>query len=129
MNVPTDRKYSETHEWFLVDDNNVVTLGITQFAADELTDITYVELPEEGATVSAGAPIGEVESVKATSEVFTAVGGTVVEVNTALTDHPELINDDAFDEGWLVKIKADSLHGLETLMSAKAYKTFAAAAH
>ena len=128
MKVPTDRKYSESHEWFQVDDGDVVTMGITQFAADELTDITYVELPEVGATLEAGDTIGEVESVKATSEVFTAVEGEVVEINTALEDHPELINDSAFDEGWLVKIKADSLAGFETLMDAKAYKLFARAA-
>ena len=129
MNVPTDRKYSESHEWFLVDDKSVVTLGITQFAADELTDITYVELPDAGSSVAAGASVGEVESVKATSEVFTVVGGTVLEVNKALADHPELINDDAFEEGWLLKIQADSLDGLEALMSAKAYTAFAEAPH
>ena len=127
MKVPTDRKYSESHEWFLVDDD-VVMMGITQFAADELTDITYVELPEVGTPVAVGDTLGEVESVKATSEIFTAVGGKVIEVNTALGDHPELINDDAFDEGWLVKVKADSLAGLETLMSAKAYTSFLRAA-
>jgi len=129
MKVPTDRKYSESHEWFQVDDGDIVTMGITQFAADELTDITYVELPEVGAKVSAGDTLGEVESVKATSEVFTAVGGEVVEINTALEDHPELINDSAFDEGWLVKVKADSLAGIKTLMDAKAYTSFAKAPH
>lgn len=128
MKVPTDRKYSESHEWFLADDDDIVTMGITQYAADELTDITFVDLPEVGTSVAAGDTIGEVESVKATSEVFTAVGGTITEVNTALVDHPELINEDAFDEGWLIKIKADSLAGLETLMSAKAYTSFVKAA-
>ncbi|MGB2985756.1 MAG: glycine cleavage system protein GcvH, partial [Phycisphaerae bacterium] len=107
MKAPIDRKYSETHEWFLVE-GDVVTMGITQYAAEELTDITYVELPEVGTSVVAGDPLGEVESVKATSEILTAVGGTVVEVNTALADHPELINDDAFEEGWIAKIKANS---------------------
>src|SRR3990172_9131955 len=101
MKVPVDRRYAETHEWFLLDDD-IVTMGITQYAADELTDITYVELPEVGAKVTVGDVIGEVESVKATSEVFTAVGGSVVAVNTALVDHPELVNDHALEEGWLV---------------------------
>jgi glycine cleavage system H protein len=123
MKVPVDRKYSETHEWFLLD-NDVVTVGITQYAADELTDITYVELPEVGAKLAAGDQIGEVESVKATSEIFTALGGTVVEVNTALTDHPELINDDAFEEGWIAKVKVESAKPLESLLSAKEYLAF-----
>ena len=123
MKVPIDRLYSETHEWFLADDT-LVTMGITQHAADELTDITYVELPAVGAKLTAGDVVGEVESVKATSEIFSAVSGTVVAVNTALTDHPELVNDDAFDEGWMVKIKADSVEALKTLMPAKEYAAF-----
>ena len=123
MKVPPDRRYAETHEWFLLDDD-IVTMGITQYAADELTDITYVELPEVGAKVTVGDVIGEVESVKATSEVFTAVGGSVVAVNTALVDHPELVNDDALEEGWLVKIKADTPDPLRVLMPAKEYVAF-----
>ncbi len=105
-------------------DDNVVTMGITQYAADELTDITYVELPTVGAKVTVGDPIGDVESVKATSEIFTSVGGTIVAVNTALTEHPELLNDDAFDEGWIAKIKADTPDPLKSLMSAKEYTSF-----
>jgi glycine cleavage system H protein len=105
-------------------DGDMIVMGITQFAADELTDITYVELPQVGASFNAGDVIGEVESVKATSEIFTAVSGTVVEVNSALADHPELVNDDAFEEGWLIKIKPESLDPLGALMSAKEYKTF-----
>lgn len=123
MKVPTDRKYSETHEWFLIDDD-IVTMGITQYAADELTDITYVEVPEVGATVAAGDQLGEVESVKATSEVLTAVGGEVIEVNTALADHPELINDDAFEEGWIVKIRPESIEPLTALLDAKEYRLY-----
>ena len=120
MSVPTDRKYSKTHEWFLAQ-GDVVTLGITQFAADELTDITYVELPGVGTRFSAGDAIAEIESVKATSEIFSAVAGEVIEANTALVDHPELINDDAFDEGWLVKVRTDSTEPLTALMDAKEY--------
>lgn len=123
MDVPTDRKYAETHEWFFLDDGTV-TMGITQHAADELTDITYVELPQIGKTFAAGDPIGEVESVKATSEIFTAVAGEVVAVNDALADHPELVNDEAFDEGWMVKIKPESTDPLGSLMDAKEYKKF-----
>jgi len=123
MKVPTDRKYSETHEWFLIDDDNV-TVGITQYAADELTDITYVELPEVGTSVAAGDQLGEVESVKATSEILTAVGGEVIQVNTALVDHPELINDDAFEEGWIVKIRPESIEPLTALLDAKEYRLY-----
>jgi len=123
MKVPIDRRYAETHEWFLLDDN-VATMGISQYAADELTDITYVELPAVGTKVAVGDSIGEVESVKATSEIFSAVSGTVVAVNTALADHPELINDDAFEEGWMVKIKTDSLDPLRSLLSSKEYASF-----
>jgi len=123
MKVPVDRKYSETHEWFLVEDDTI-TMGITQYAADELTDITYVDLPEVGVKVTAGDAIAEVESVKATSEIFSAFSGSVTAVNTALADHPELINDDAFDEGWMIKINVDSKAPLENLLSAKDYASF-----
>ena len=123
MKAPTDRMYAETHEWFLLEDG-VVTMGITQYAADELTDITFVELPKVGAKVAAGDAIGDVESVKATSEIFSAVSGKVVAVNTALTDHPELLNDDAFDEGWIAKLEVDNPEAIKSLMSAKEYTTF-----
>ena len=123
MAVPSDRKYTETHEWFIIE-GDLVTMGLTQYAADELTDITYVELPEVGASFGVGDVIGEVESVKATSEVLSAVAGTVVETNTALVDHPELINDDAFEEGWVVKLKVESTEPLKSLMNAKEYESF-----
>ncbi len=123
MNVPTDRKYSESHEWFTEGDG-VVTLGITQFAADELTDVTYIELPTVGKKVTAGDAIGEVESVKATAEVTTAVGGEIIEVNATLADQPELVNDDAFVKGWMVKIHPDSSEPLTKLMDAGQYVAF-----
>jgi len=123
MKAPTDRMYAETHEWFMQDDN-IVTMGITQYAADELTDITYIELPKVGTKLAVGDAIGDVESVKATSEIFSAVSGTVHAVNTALSDHPELLNDDAFDEGWIAKIKVDNPEALKNLMTAKEYTSF-----
>ena len=125
MNVPTDRKYTETHEWYFPD-GDLVTMGITQYAADEMTDITYVELPEIGTSLDAGSIVGEVESVKATSEIFTAIQGEVAEINAALADHPELVNDNAFEDGWMVKIKPASLEPLVSLMSAKEYTIFVA---
>lgn len=127
MSVPDDRKYMETHEWFMVDGDAVV-VGITPFAADALTDITYVEMPTVGAKIVSGGTIGEIESVKATSEIYSAIDGEIIEVNTALADHPELINDDALDEGWLVKIKPESLEPLESLLSAEDYTSLAASA-
>ncbi len=123
MSVPNDRKYAETHEWFLPE-GTLITMGITQHAADELTDITFVQLPELGTRVGEGDSIGEVESVKATSEIFTAVSGKIVEINEALADHPELINDSAQEDGWIAKIKADSDGPLADLMDAEAYESF-----
>ena len=123
MNIPSDRKYAETHEWFLIE-QGVATMGITQYAADELSDITYVELPEVGKTVDMGDAVGEVESVKATSEIFTALSGKITEVNASLSDHPELLNDDAFEEGWIVRIAVDNDKQLQSLMSAQEYASF-----
>ena len=99
-----------------------MTIGLTAHAADELTDITYVDLPEVGKTVAIDEVVAEVESVKATAEIYTGVAGQIVEVNTALVDNPELINDDAFNDGWLLKIRADSPAALDDLISAKAYE-------
>jgi glycine cleavage system H protein len=121
MAVPQDRKYGQTHEWFKVD-GNIVTIGITQFAADELTDITYVDLPETGDDVTAGESFGEIESVKATSEMYCAVSGKVLEINERLADEPELVNTDPFGDGWMLKVEASDLGGLEKLMDGAAYE-------
>jgi glycine cleavage system H protein len=121
MPVPNDRKYSQTHEWFKVD-GNLVTIGITKFAADELTDITYVALPAVGTQIRAGAAFGEVESVKATSEIFSAVSGVVKEVNTTLASAPEQVNQDPFGAGWMIKVECEDLSPLEKLMDGPAYE-------
>jgi glycine cleavage system H protein len=126
MSIPTDRKYASTHEWFLAE-GNTVTVGITQYAADELTDITYVELPEVGADVGPDEPCGGIESVKAYSEVYSAVKGKVSEVNEALADNPGMVNEDAFDTGWMFKLEAEDLDALGGLMDAKAYEKHIAA--
>lgn len=126
MSIPTDRMYSPTHEWFLAE-GNTVTMGITQYAADELTDITYVELPEVGAEIGPDAPCGGVESVKAYSEIYCAVSGKVIEVNEALVDNPGLVNEDAYDGAWMIKVEAEDLDALGGLMDAKAYKKHTAA--
>lgn len=126
MNIPTDRRYSATHEWFKVD-ASLVTVGITEFAAEELTDITFVDLPEVGTQVQAGSPFGEIESVKATSELITAVGGQIIEVNTQLTDAPEIVNEDPFNAAWMVKIETTDPSPLDALMDAAAYQSHCAA--
>ena len=121
MAVPQDCKFTQTHEWFKVE-GNVVTVGISQFAADELTDITYVDLPEVDGEVIAGEDFGEIESVKATSGLYCAVSGKVVEINERLADEPELVNNDPFGDGWMMKIECSDLSPLEKLLDAAAYE-------
>lgn len=120
MNVPADRRYSETHEWHMLD-GDVLTLGLTQFAVDQLTDVTFVEMMEVGTTFEAGDAVGEVESVKTTSDVYCAAPGAVVEVNAALVADPSLLNSDPFGEGWLVRIKVSDASPLDALMDAAQY--------
>lgn len=119
--TPKDRKYSKTHEWFRPE-GDVVTIGISKFAADELTDITFVDLPAVGASVTAGQPFGVVESVKATSDLISSVSGEVVKVNERLADEPELVNNDSFNEGWMIQIRMSDAAGLDNLMDADAYE-------
>jgi glycine cleavage system H protein len=102
--APNDRKYLETHEWHKVD-GDTATIGITQIAADELTDITFVSLPKVGAKLTANKPFGEIESVKATSDLYSGVTGEVVAVNDALNDDPGLVNRDPYSGGWMIKVK------------------------
>jgi glycine cleavage system H protein len=125
MVVPSDRRYSQTHEWFKVD-GTTVTIGITQFAADQLTDITYVDLPKVGAAVEGGSHFGEIESVKATGELYTAVTGTVKAVNTRLADEPGLVNSDPFGAGWMLKLECRDLTPLAKLMDGPAYDSMIA---
>lgn len=120
MATPNDRKYAETHEWHLVD-GDTLTIGITEFAVNELTDVTYVEMKDTGTTIAPGEEVGEVESVKATSEIFSAVGGEIIEINMALNEDPSLVNSDPYGAGWLCKLKVSDTTPLETLMDASAY--------
>ena len=108
-------------------EGNIITMGISQYAADELTDITFVELPEVGTTVGPDEPCGGIESVKAFSELYSAVKGKIIEVNTALADNPGLVNADAYDEGWMLKVEAEDPEALDSLMNAKAYRKHTAA--
>lgn len=125
MAVRDDCLYAQTHEWFHVE-GDIVTVGITKFAADQLTDITYVELPEIGTQLAAGDPFGEIESVKSTSDLYTVVAGTVQATNDALADQPGLVNEDSQGEGWLIKLQASDLSSLDKLMDAEAYEKFTA---
>ncbi len=120
MPVPNDRRYSQTHEWFQAD-GDVVTIGLTQFAADELTDITFVDLPKVGSRVTGGSRFGEIESVKATSEMFSAVSGEVVAVNERLADEPGLVNSDPFAGGWMLKVRCADRAPLANLLDGPAY--------
>ena len=117
---PADRVYSESHEWHKLE-ANTLTLGLTQFAVDQLTDVTFVEMKGAGTKFSPGDSIGEVESVKTTSDIYCAVPGEVVEVNKAVADDPSLINSDPYGKGWLVKIRVSDPAGLKNLMDAAAY--------
>ena len=103
MSIPDDLQYTKSHEWVRMEDGTA-TIGITDHAQEELGDVVFVELPEEGATIEAGDSFGTVESVKAVSDLYTPVGGEVVEVNFSLEDSPEKINDDPYGEGWIVKL-------------------------
>jgi len=120
VGVPSDRRYLASHEWHKLE-GDICTIGITQFAAEELTDITYVSLPEAGREVAAGSSFGEVESVKATSELMSGVTGVVTEVNEKLGDAPELVNESPFDEGWMVRVKVSDPSEHAKLMTAEDY--------
>ena len=103
MSIPDDLQYTKSHEWVRAEDGTV-TIGITDHAQEELGDVVFVELPDVGVTIGAGDSFGTVESVKAVSDLYTPVGGEVVEVNSSLEDAPEKINDDPYGEGWIVKL-------------------------
>ena len=119
MSVPNDRKYLASHEWHK-QDGDTVTIGITQIA-DELTDVTYVALPKVGERLQANARFGEIESVKATSDLYTGVSGTVSEINAALAANPALVNTDPYNQGWMIKVKASNPDELAKLLSAEDY--------
>ena len=119
--IPEDYYYTKEHEWAQVDEN-IVTVGVTEFAQNQLGEVVYVELPEEGQKVSQNQSFGVVESVKAVSDLFSPVSGTVIEVNNSLTDDPSSLNDDPMNDGWLVRIEMDSEKELANLMRAPEYK-------
>lgn len=125
MEIPEDLKYSREHEWVLLE-GNVVTVGITDFAQEQLGDIVFVELPAVGDKVTKDEPMGVVESVKAVSDIYAPVSGTVLEVNDDLPDSQEMINEDPYGDGWMVKIEMADKTDLDELMDAEEYRQFIA---
>jgi len=123
MAHPNDRKYSNEHEWVLVD-GDVATIGITSFAQDQLGEVVYVDLPDAGDTISSGDTFGEIESVKSVSELFAPVTGEILEVNDGLADTPETVNQDPHAAGWMIKVKLDDASEYDGLMSAEEYDDF-----
>jgi glycine cleavage system H protein len=121
--TPSDRRYTDAHEW-THDDGEVVRVGITHFAQDQLGDVVYVDLPAAGAEVEQGQAFGEVESTKSVSDLFAPCSGVIRERNEDLEDRPELINEDPYGEGWMVTIEPRDRTQLESLMDAAAYDAF-----
>jgi glycine cleavage system H protein len=123
--VPEELRYSDEHEWARLE-GDVVTVGITEFAQEQLGDIVFVEMPVVGDTVVRSAVVGELESTKSVSDVFTPVSGEVIELNGTLEGAPELINSDPYGEGWLFKIRVSGAEALDSLLDAQAYTALTA---
>ncbi|WP_446214912.1 glycine cleavage system protein GcvH [Micromonospora sp. IBHARD004] len=120
--IPEDLRYTAEHEWVVGADGGAVRVGITHFAQDALGDIVFVQLPDEGAVVAAGEPLGEIESTKSVSEIYAPISGTVAARNEALGDTPEAINTDPYGAGWLLEITPDDPAAVEGLLTADAYR-------
>lgn len=120
MSFPDDRRYLKSHEWHKLE-GDVVLIGISQQAVDELTDVTYVDITVPDGEIKAGEAFGEIESVKATSEMYCGIDGEVVEVNGALEDNPGLVNEDCYGKAWMIKVKPSDPSQLDGLLSAEQY--------
>jgi glycine cleavage system H protein len=123
MDFPEGLKYSKEHEWVLVE-NDVAIIGITEFAQGELGDIVFVELPDVGEKISKDDPFGSLESVKAVSDIFAPISGAVVEINDDLKENPETINEDPYGDGWMIKVQLTDMDELKDLMSSEDYAEF-----
>ena len=125
---PENRKYTEEHEWVMIDESNsdIAVAGITDYAQDQLGDIVFFDLPKVGDSVAHLGKMGEVESVKAVSDLFSPINGTVTEINEKLLDHPELVNEDPFGEGWIIKVAMTDIAEMDGLMSSNDYDAFIA---
>ena len=125
MKLPVDLKYTKDHEWILID-NDIATIGITDFAQGELGDIVYVEIETLNQTLNSETVFGSVEAVKTVSDLFMPLSGEIIEINEALDDTPESVNDDPYGDGWMVRVKCSDLSQIEGLLDAKAYKSIIA---
>jgi len=121
MNVPDDLRYTADHEWGRLDGNRL-TVGITDYAQDALGDVVFVQLPEPGTVVEAGASFSEVESTKSVSDIYAPVGGTVVDVNSELADAPQRLNEDPYGEGWICVIEVADPASVDALLDAEGYR-------
>lgn len=126
-NIPSDVKYAKSHEWARLNDDGSVTVGISDNAQDQLGDMVFVEVPEAGTVVVAEEACAVVESVKAASDVYAPIGGEVLEANEGLADSPEVVNQDAFGEGWIFRLQPSDASELDNLMDANAYEAYLAA--
>ena len=124
MSHPDDRKYTETHEW-VQENDGVLTIGLSSYAVDQLTDVTFAEMQPVGTALSPGDAVGEVESVKTSSDVYSPVGGEIIEVNESLESTPEKVNADPYGDGWLVKIKIEDRGTLDQAVDASKYAEMA----
>lgn len=123
--TPSELKYASSHEWARLEEDGTVTVGITDHAQQALGDVVYVELPEPGQVLTAGSEAGVVESVKAASDIYSPVSGEVLEINEALVDAPETVNEDAYQQGWFYKLQPADVGELSELMDAEAYAAMA----
>ncbi len=121
---PTDRKYSREHEWVKPGEGSSALVGITDYAQNQLGDVVYVDLPKVGTHLGQFAKLGEVESVKAVSDLYAPVGGQVVEVNQDIIDHPEVVNEDPYGRGWLLRVEIQDPSELDSLLTATEYEAF-----
>ena len=124
MEVPQQLRYSQEHEWVLVEEDNLATIGITDYAQDQLGDVVFVELPEPDTRLTQDEPFGVVESVKAVSDIYAPISGTVKEVNTELLNTPETLNEDPYGDAWLVQVEMNDPEELDALMTAEEYERF-----
>jgi glycine cleavage system H protein len=122
MNFPENLRYTEEHEWVRIEDENTAVVGITDFAQSELGDIVYVEIETEGEEFAANEVFGSIEAVKTVSDLFLPISGTVIEVNEALEDAPETVNDDPYEKGWLIKMTVKDMAEFDKLMTVEEYK-------
>ena len=125
MNIPEELKYTEEHEWVKIEDN-IATIGITDFAQGELGDIVYLEIDSLDSEIDLNEVFGTVEAVKTVSDLFMPVGGKVIEMNSTLEDRPELVNEDPYGEGWIIKIDISDLSEVDSLLSPEEYKNMIA---